>query len=56
MDIPISSLPKPKPLKSEPTNNKTDKTDKTDKKDAGKSKKLKTVKHLDKLFSKDFQF
>ena len=52
MDLPISSLPKPKPLKSEPTNNKTDKTDK---KNAGKSKKLKTVKHLDKIFSKDFQ-
>ena len=50
MDIPISSLPKPKPLKSESSD------DKTDKKDAGKSKKLKTVKHLDKLFSKDFQF
>ena len=49
MDIPISSLPKPKPLKNEPRD------DKTDKKDAGKSKNLKTVKHLDKLFSKDFQ-
>ena len=49
MDLPISSLPKPKPLKSEPSD------DKTDKKNAGKSKKLKTVKHLDKLFSKDFQ-